>query len=184
MVAFGTIKSDENAVRVLDRVGESDIVNDNTEQTIYSFEVPANAMGTIGCVRLSMFGDYVNNSGVGATFTFKVKFGGTIIYQDDSKSRADSANRVPWWMHLMLANKSSASVQVLSAMTIVCQQNSPNVGRGAFPNDENDTVTSCMTDTEGASDTTSAQTLDITIQHSAAHASLSFRRKYAVLELL
>ena len=43
------------------------------------FKVPANTLGLTGSVRVTLVADYLNNTGVNQTCTFRIKFGGTVL---------------------------------------------------------------------------------------------------------
>jgi hypothetical protein len=169
--------------RLLDRTtSDLDIVSTAAETTLYSVTVPANAMGTDRAVELDIIGDYFNNSGAGRTYTFKVKFGGTIIYQDASISITAAATRRPWVCTLLLANQGATNAQSGSGHLWIPPSTAPTTGTGAM------SVTAaapwCFLFADSTIDSTANQTFELTIQHSASNASLSLRRRYAAATLL
>jgi hypothetical protein len=60
-------------------VTPADVVNTTTETTVYSFTVPGGTFGTDKALRLTLIGDYLNNSGANTSLTVRVKLGATTI---------------------------------------------------------------------------------------------------------
>lgn len=173
---------------VIDRAtADLDIVNTTVETTLYSFAVPANALGTNGLLRFTVFGDYLNNSGAGETMTLRIKFGGTTLYQDVTGSIAAATARRPFRIVGEIGNKGATNVQFLVAHWELGAAGSAttgigDIGAGGATGEIGQHVVASAGD--AAIDTTLAATLDITIAHSVASLSISMRRKYAVLELI
>src|SRR5262245_30983127 len=78
---------------LLSAIGDSEISNDATEQTLFSATVPANTLGTNTLLILRMLADQLNNSGAASTFTLRVKYGGTTIHTFTSVSQNSNVNR-------------------------------------------------------------------------------------------
>lgn len=53
------------------------ISNTVTETTLYSVTIPANTLGTAGCVRVSLSGQGLNNVGTAQSFAMRIKYGGS-----------------------------------------------------------------------------------------------------------
>jgi hypothetical protein len=65
---------------VLDRQNaRQTVVNTSAETGVYSFSVPGGTLGTNRVLRVTILGDYFNNTGSGRTFTFRFKYGATTI---------------------------------------------------------------------------------------------------------
>ena len=158
-----------------------DVVNSVAETSLFSFSVPANALGTNRMLRLTLFGDYLNNSGATRTVTFKAKYGATTLFNDATLALAASASRRPFRFELQLANQGATNAQVLSGLISLGLAGGTTSGLGDLS-----ALPALMNHIFGASveDSTAAKTLDVTATHSAANASISIRRQYACLELV
>lgn len=176
----------ENAVTVLDRsTTDVDVVNTLSETAIHSVTIPANKLGTDKGVRLTILGDILNNSGANRNFTIKVKYGTTTLYEDTTATPlgADSARRA-FFMSLTLSAKGATNSQLLCGLATISNRGAATTGTGKV-----DIMTNlngfCLTlEGTAAEDSTSAQTLQVTITWPTAHSSLSWRKRYAVLESL
>jgi hypothetical protein len=158
-----------------------DVVNSVAETSLFSFSLPANLLGTNRMVRLTLFGDYLNNSGATRTVTFKAKYGATTLFNDVTLALAASASRRPFRAEVELANQGATNAQVLSGLISLGLPGGTTSGLGdlsGLPVLVNHLFGS------SAEDSTAAKTLDLTVTHSAASASLSIRRQYACLALV
>jgi hypothetical protein len=173
----------DGGVTAIDRTGAAlTIVNTIAETSLYSVIVKAGALGPNGGVRVTIFGAYQNNSGVAATFTLRVKFGGATRYEDVSVSLATSAVVRPFRLVLVLMNANATNSQNLNGELRIGNIAAAVIGLG-------DLATAPTGDAAFAAraipvDTTLQQTLEVTIQHSAANANLSITRDGAVAELI
>lgn len=161
-------------------VDEVDVVNTTTETTILTKDIPPNALGTTGSVRLRIIGDYLNNSGSADTFILRVKLGSTTLYQDTTASLTASASRRAAHFELLLGNI-TASSQVLGGVIWLSEAGGATTGLGGL--NSNGALKAPIHGTASES-TTVTKTLDITVQHTTANANISFRMKYATLELV
>lgn len=173
-------------VGVLDRaVTQNDVVNTAAETSFYSFSVPANVLDTQKMLRLTLYGDYLNNSGAGRTLTIRVKFGGNTYYNDVSGTLAASASRHPFRWEVLLGNRNATNVQSIGGYFSMGIAGGATTGLGdlaTFATNTTGFETPFYND--GAVDTTAARTLEVTVQHSTNNASLSIRRQMAILEVL
>lgn len=172
-------------VGVLDRsVTQNDVVSTAAETTLYSFSVPGNVLDTQKMLRLTIYGDYLNNSGASRTIIVKVKYGATTLYADTSGSLAANATRHAFRMEFLLGNQNATNAQVLGG-NICMSTAGATTGLGDMATVAAAT-TGIDTDVYGSSaeDSTAAKTLDITVKHSASNGSLSIRRQFAILEVL
>jgi len=169
-------------VRVLDEVGQLDIVNLATEQTFYSFTIPANLLTTKRGVRLTMVGDYLNDSGASRTITLRVYYGVTAMYSDVTTTIAASATRRPFWWDFILGAEDSASAQVLGGKTNLGNVAATTAGLGDLATAP--TIAGNVIFGTAAENSGTDLLFKVTIQHSTNHVSLSLRRRYATLELL
>lgn len=171
--------------------GTYDLVNSTTESSLISgaaasgtsgFRIPANTLGLVGAVRLTLIGDYLNNSGGNQSCTIKIKFGGTVFYGDAVGSIGASANRYPARIQVVLANLNATNSNLLQGLA-------PNWGTVPTTGSVAGLVSvmsnlRMVTSAVQSIDTTADQYLDVTAAHGAANANLSIRRHAAYAEAL
>jgi hypothetical protein len=146
------------------------VSNSTTETTIYSYNVPAGLLGTTRGLRVRIRGTYTNNSGSNKTIRLRLKLGATTVLDKTSAAVATSATAANFFSTFIISNAGATNSQE-AAMQFLADRAGAIVGP------------IIMTGT-AAVDTTSAQTLTITITHSAASASTTFVKEgaYTVLE--
>jgi hypothetical protein len=165
--------------RLLNRdVTQQESSNTTSEVTIYTFAVPANTLGTDKVLRLEVQGDLLNNTGATVTWTIRVKWGGTTIASFAPTNVTTSAARRAWWLSVKLAAGNATNVQ--RAMTRIDLSEAHANGTVTGPNlhtvlGRHDAL---------AVDSTAQQTLEVTVQHSAAGLNYSTIMQAATLELL
>jgi hypothetical protein len=165
---------------LLDRVGQTDIVNTTAETDLYSFSVPASTLGTTRSLRLLIDGDQLNNSGSTDTVTLKIKYGATTLYEDTA-TYVTNATRISWKFIITLGNTTATNAQYVSAGFFASTRGGATTGNGDFnANGIQNTILS-GTSTE---DSTTTLTYKVTIQHSVANAATSWRRQFASLSLI
>lgn len=175
---------------VYDRVvADTDVVNTANETTFYSKSVAANDLQTNRTLLLQLEGDYFNNSGAPRTFTIRVKLGATTAIDIQIPMGGNitvSPTRRPWRWQLTLQNRGATNAQWLYLHGIVSTAGaSPTAGVGdATPGSAAPDAIFLDVYNTAAVDTTAAQTLVLTVQHSVADANLSFRIRSALAVLL
>jgi hypothetical protein len=156
-----------------------DVVNTAAETTLLSATVPANTLSTNRAVRLTLTGDYLNNSGANQTLTLRLKYGATTLYNDVTAVIATNAARRALRVEALLAAANSATAQALGGLISISAPGGTTNGLG-------DLGVAALTTTPitGAAVENSATALAfaLTAQHGAANASLSVRRLYAAFE--
>ena len=165
-------------VEILDRdLSQVDVANDAVERSIYSFEIPAGALGATGGIRLTLTGDLLKN--VGSAITIRVKLGATTAMASAALTLTSVANRYKWVWEIEFLN-SAAAAQKWSTMLhgVAGAQDI-----GFLLGDDNGAFVAAGIGTS-AEDTSGALTLDVTVDWGVANANLSFRKEKAVLELL
>ena len=164
-----------------------DVQNSAAETSIFSQSIGANDMSTNRCLRLTAIGDYLHNNVGTDTLIWRIKFGGVTLYQSNASNLGNvtSANRKPWRMDVTLANLGATNSQMLQAQinSQAMSANTPTTGIGTLAVD-NFANGNAGISTLGTVDTTLAQTLDVTMQWSAANLNNSWRLRYALLELV
>ncbi|MCI0558813.1 MAG: hypothetical protein MN733_09975 [Nitrososphaera sp.] len=172
---------------VLDReVTDITILNTTTETTIFSHTVPANTMGQNKFLHLIIIGDLLQNS-TATNGTVRIKFGGTIMWQDASGNFSADADRRGFFLDLWLTNSSATAVQIAGGFIVDQDLGSvpgpPTTGIAGNLDDADMAGTAIISD-NGNADTTAAATLEVTWQWGAAGASTEFIRRLAILQLV
>lgn len=171
----------EGAMEILDRdLSQIEVVDDTAETSIYSHSIDANILGATGGIRLTLGGDYLNNSGSTRGLILRVKLGATTALLSNSFNSLVSADRRQWSLMVLFLN-SAAAVQKWNASFVMSRAAAATFSIGAAVTDDGRIGAGVADSTE---DTTGALVLDVTIDHSVAHASLSLRKELALLELI
>lgn len=176
--------SHDGAMEIINRdVAQDEVVNSSSEESVYSHSIPANTLGSDGGFRLTLGGDYFNNSGATRTLVIKVKLGATTVFTSNAFNLlAVATHRRGWHLEVLCMNASAAVQDWLTWLGISPAVTNSlkvmNIGAGS------DSVTIGEGVGTSTEDTTGALTVDVTMQHSAAHASLSIRCEVALLELI
>lgn len=169
--------------RILTRlVTELDIVSSTTETDLLAYTVPASTLGTDKALRVVILADYLNNSGSGKTFTLKIKYGATTMYSDVSTSFTAAATRRAVKIEFTLFAKNSVTSQGMVGNMRVGIETAATTGVGDLAAD--DTTMATFIGVNAAENSALGKTLSATITHSASASTISFRRVYAVIEVL
>jgi hypothetical protein len=163
-----------------------DINTNNTEQDMLNYSVPANSMGANGCVRFTISGYLLQNQATGTTYIFRIKFGGTNMWEDTSASIAQSANKMAFRFTGEVFNKNATNANGASGfLTINEAATTATTGVGDIQDDE--IQTNAPVDSDGADttkDTTSAQTLQVTVTMSVSNAAVHTVIKHKMVEVV
>lgn len=175
--------STQTIASVIDRRGTNgpNVTNTTTETGLYSLSVPGGLLGTDRALRLTVFGRYLNNSGLNATFTLRVKYGGTTYYQGITPALATNASRRPCKFEVWLSANNATNSQRVWGQFAVGNVTATTTGEGAFSAGDQVAMTWAG---NAAIDSTAAQTFALTLEHSTANANVTFGRHYAVIEVL
>jgi hypothetical protein len=165
---------------VIDRdTSSQSVANTTTETTVYTYSVPANALGTDRMLRLTLLGQYLNNSGSNKTFTVRVKFGATTVYEGVAESLATGATERFHSLQFWLLARGATNAQYAYGHHLV---GSLDTIGGANPDEgagDRQTGHAAV-----AEDTTSAKTFSVTVQHGTAAATVTYQFDTAMLELI
>lgn len=165
---------------VLYKTNSVTIGNTAAKTTVFSTTVNANSMGATGLVRWKIFGNSLNNSGAGRTFTLTVEFGSATLYQGTSASLAAAADRRPLSMEGVIQN-TATNAQLFGGSVVIGSGTAPTSGLGAIA------ASIPMQGVIGGSsseDTTANKTLTVSITHSTANANLEMKFNSIVVELI
>lgn len=166
---FPTADDLNDLVSIYERsTSEVDVVSTVTETTVFSKTITGGHVSNNRSLRLRIVADYLNDSGSNRNVTIRVKLGGTTLATVVGSSVPASASRLPAGLEILIQARGATNAQLVS----VRHPNFTSQG----------TVIESLPAT-AAVDTTVNQTLAVTVEHSAAHASLSWRKRGADLEL-
>ncbi len=158
-----------------------DVVSTATETTLFSQSVGAGHMSSDRMLRLTLLGDYLNNTGASEDPRLRVKWGGTTIWDQVPSVIGSNANRRPFRAVVEIANLNSATSQYMSGVMAIGSANA-TVGIGsANPADAGGMIASAGL---LSVNTASAAVIAVTAQHDTSSANLSLRVRYGILELL
>ena len=157
--------------------------NTSAEETVMTYTVPANTMGTDGIIRATLVGLFTNGTAGGRNFTLKIKFGGVTLYNDDTGNlSASDVSAVK--IELLLSSNNSTSSQRLNAVVNYHEgSTAPTTGSTGIDSEGNEHAVA-IRGIASSADTTSNQDLVITIQMSIASASLTFTKDMHLIEKL
>ena len=167
----------------INRVGQSAWSNTASETTIYTRSIGANLLGSDRMLRLTWFGDIMNNTAsTTPAGTFKVKFGATTLYNDTTVALpVGGTTRMPIMFQVLLANLSTSS-QVMNGTMMLGTGGGATTGIGNIGDDETHSTATFIG--SSAIDTTSSADFAVTWQWNTLNGDLEFRRLYAILELV
>lgn len=174
------------SITILDRdLTQATAVADTTEQSLYSFTIPANILGTTGGIRLTLGGDYFHNAGGDERIIWRIKLGATTVLASSTGAGGynSSAQKRKWSLTIWFLNNAAFNSQKWSAKGVMS---------GAAPEDmpfDPESVSLGEMAIAGgygtsAEDTFGALVLEVTLQHAAVKAGNFLNREMAVLELL
>lgn len=166
-----------------------DVNTSTTETSIYTKSITGNDMGTNRMLRLTMVGDYLHNNVAGDNIRMRIKFGGTTLWDSgaiNSFGGVLGAARHPWRWQIHLSNMGATNSQMLESLMLeeFANTGAPTTGIGLAASGAGFIVVPGGISTLATIDTTSAQTLDVTVQWSASSVNDSLRMRYSVLELI
>lgn len=156
------------------------------EQDMLNYSVPANALGANGCVRFTITGYLLQNGAASTVYTFKIKFGSTVLYQGVSASLVQSATKLPYRIQGEIGNNNSTAAQSFSGHIEVNDTTTGNAtGLGVITDDEQAIMATFSS--EGADttkDTTAAVTLQVTVTMANSDAATHTVIKRKIVEVM
>lgn len=168
---------------VLDRQLTTQLVSNTTTETqVYSFSVLGNTLGTNRALRITIFGDRLNNTGGVQNETIRIKFGATTIATATTGGTSASATRAPWKLVCNLFAFNGAT-NTQKAFYEYAAGTSP--GAGAIAGTDNDSSGGLIgSHLSIAEDDTTAKTLAVTIQLGTASANMNHNVFGVFVELI
>lgn len=157
-------------------VSAQEVVNEANETTVYTTTIGGNDVGPDAQLRLTMYGDFLNNSGGNSTPTIRVKFGGTTIFTY-AESLASDANRRNFKLTVNISYQNATNAQIA-----FCEAHmSAPVANGSTAAVTNPGISR---DTTLTKDTTTSQTLLVSVHHDGGTSTRSFFMRFARLEII
>lgn len=172
--------------RMLDSDGSTlDIVNTLAETSVYTKTLGGGTLDVNGMVRVTAWGDYLNDSGAARNLTLKIKYGGTTMWADTVTSINNGATRYVWRLQADIAANAATNAQSLGGIFHLTS-GTATTGLGdivGFINGGSPplSIASVLFGTASI-DSTLNKDIDITVTHSTNNSSLSFRRYYVFLQ--
>ena len=160
---------------VVDVAGD---VQGTTETALWSKVLAGNYLSTDRTLVVVITGDFLNSSGGGLTVRFRFKLGATTMVDTGAIAIASNAARQPLRIEFDLTNLGATNSQELEGYIGL----SKNSSGAAFTTGLGNATTQDPTwrfEGVAAEDTTSAKTLQVTVELGSTSASLSCRKKKA-----
>jgi len=182
---YQTPNNDAQLIGVVSKSNTTVDINTTAAETdLLNYSVSGNRMGTNGVVKFTITGYILQNQATGTTYTFAIKFGGTTMWADVTASISQSATKFPFLIEGEIYNKNATNAQSLAGKIIINDSTAATTGIG-------DISTAGLLvnnfDSEGADttkDTTSAQTLQVTVTMSVSNANVKTVVKHKRVELM
>jgi hypothetical protein len=172
---------------VVNSIAEADLLNGE-------ITVAGGLMGLNGGIRLTAFGDSINNSGVAQKApNWKLKLGATTLIDTGTMVTTTSWATTPvrWgWrvqveiMNLGTANSQAVKCNVFHDGSLTNGQNSFTTGEGIYSAATQTGLATALGYVTGAVDTTVAQVLALSMILPAASANLDMTLKAAIVEIM
>jgi hypothetical protein len=160
---------------------QTDITGTNAETSLYSRNIGANDLGTRRMMRLVIGGDYLNNSGPTVSIRARVKYGSTTMWDSGAGGNLTAnANRRAFQLTCDLVAYNATNAQRVSGLFTIGPPGAAMLGTGA-PGPTGAMMAPFLG--SAAEDSTSAKTLEVTMQHSSSSGNVSIRLEFARIEL-
>jgi hypothetical protein len=157
-------------------VSEQEVVNTGSETTVFTETIPGNNVGPDAQIRLTLWGDFLNSSGGNSTCTIRVKYGGTTIFTY-AESLASDANRRNFKLKVDICYLNATNAQ-----RAFCEaQMSAPAANGSTAAVSNQGISR---DTTLTKDTTTSQTLLVSVHHDGGTSTRSFFMRFARFEII
>lgn len=162
-----------------------DVVSSGAATTIYSLTVTGNDLSTNKILEFDIFCDYLNDTASSRTIDVSIQFGSTVLWSDTMGSFAATSSRRPFSFKLFLANKNSTSIQEFWGEIKVSTNIAPFNGIGSGDDAESGFFHPIGSITGGSlENTTTSKTFTVAVQHSSSNASLSFKKRAAIVKIM
>lgn len=168
-----------------------DVTNTVSETDLLNGEITigAGVMGANGILRCSLMGDYLNSAASEVIPIFKIKFGGTTLFNDPTANNSapvSSANRRPWICNFEIHNLGATNSQWMGGSIWFGTTAAPTTGLGGIglASTTNGFGNVFGTSAAAAVDTTAAKLLEVTVTWGTATTTRSWRLQSAHVQVL
>lgn len=160
-----TNKTITGTVQVLDTDATNvAIASSNTETALYTFTIPANTLGTGNCLRVSLDGVGVNNTGSTQNFSTRIKYGANFSTSMANAQSTSASNRYSAFVGRVCANGATNAQVVTNNWTL------SGTASAAYG-----TITT---------DSTASQDLIVYLTLGANSSSMTWTHDFATLEII
>lgn len=156
----------------------STLTGDTNENAILSYSIPANAMEADTIIKATVGGIITSNQN-GTTWTLRVRYGATILYEDTSSSLSNGTTS-GFLVSLAFTSDNSTSSQKVTGEIEINGTGAATIGVGNWANTSSKSTT--ILARSSTETTTSAKTFQITLQSNTTNHSVT--RYYSLLEKL
>lgn len=158
------------------------ISNASTEQVVYSLSIPSGLFLAGQIIRVRIGGNYLSNSGT-PTWTWRIKYGGTTMFQDVTAATAADVDRGAWYIEFEIAAQANNDQHLSGNVSFQTPgaKTAPAVGIGdlAVTTHVNAPIAGAAAVDSDAAD----RLLEITVQMSVANANVQTVREFVMVEL-
>lgn len=170
---------------VIRSAAAQNFVNTSAEQTLFSQNILGGTMGTAGVLHLRLFGSLKQSTTTSNTYTLRIKWGGTTVYQDDilSAYTTSSANYMGYILDLYVMNANATNAQLTMGTWMMNDATGTATTGYGDASDDEQANNAVLIGTSQTKDTTANQTLAVTMQMSAANTSSEVNIDYKWLEI-
>jgi len=164
------------------------VQNTTVNTSVYSYSIGAYFMGggiggraAKGGIRVKHLANYINSSGANANLTITVSFGGTTLFSIPFAAIPTGATGRSVQLDFTMNLVNNATNAEIGQVNCILGTVGSAAGTLAAPFSQ-----LCGSNSSGgiAIDTSTAKTLDISVQHSAANGSIAYTAKNSTLELI
>lgn len=171
---------------IFTQTADKSVTNTTTETTIIGTGVgglalPANFWVAGKTIRIRIGGVYSTVAATGDIVTIRVKLDAVVIALKATSALLTGATNLSWWGQVDITCRSTGATGTVQARGSVRYQ---ITAVGGVAEDELDDPTGAAGTATATIDTTQGDTLDVTVQHSAANASNTVKSICATVEVL
>lgn len=164
----GGLDLSDGKIQPTHAAGAEGFFGSSAENTMLSYTVPANLIGTTGGVRLRAAGK-LNFSGGATTVRLRVKLGGVTVCDTTSASLTLSGDR-PWWFDIEIRNIGAQNTNRVAGSFEVSADVTPAAGLGGFGTPSAKAIVGAET----TADFSAAVAVAVTIQLGAARDNIKW----------
>lgn len=176
-----------NVAQVDQENEDQNVVSSSAITTVFSYVIPAGTMGANGEIRGLLVADYLNNTGSGRNLTVRVTFGGVEVMEMGIFNILSQANRRAFLLEFKVVNQNNVAAQSgYTRMTMSYSTSAATGTGGPFDNPGQGSERHLLiVHADSTINTDSAsRTVAVTVQNSTASSALSFRKRFAQIDVV